>query len=126
MAVVASLDAARRDGDLAAAVGLFDVGARVSSNTLPVGAGAPGEWLGPGEALVGEESPDDTAARFDLLDSEVEFPSPGTALVLNRYGRAGADAGDGRALETIVMVRRDGGWRIRHLHRSAPLAGTRP
>jgi uncharacterized protein (TIGR02246 family) len=123
LAVVSSLDAARQDGDLAAAAGLFDADARVSIRPSFPGAGAESDWLPPGAALEQDVS----ATRFELVESQVEFPGPGTALVLNRYVETGAPSGESGALETIVMVRRDGEWRIRHLHRSfPPTAGIRP
>lgn len=127
MAVVASLDAARRDGDLAAAAALFDADARISSVPYPEGSGPEGGWLPPGQALADERSGDSLPLRFELAESEVAFPGAGTALVLNRYVETGAPPGDPGALETIVMVRRDGEWRIRHLHRSFALPpGSRP
>lgn len=116
MAVVSSLDAARQDGDLAAAAALFDADARVSSRPVPPGAAPESGWLPPGEALE-RETP---LAGMELVESQVEFPGPGTALVLNRYLETGSPAGYPGALETILMVRRDGEWRIRHLHRSFP------
>jgi hypothetical protein len=123
MAAVSSLAAARQDGDLAAAVGLFDGDARVSPGPLLPGGAEEGDWLPPGEALE-REAP---WRGLELVESQVEFPGPGTALVLNRYAVPGAPPGDPGALETIVMVRRDGEWRIRHLHRSfPPPAGIRP
>lgn len=124
MAVVSSLDAARQDGDLAAAVGLFDGDARVSTGPFLPGEAREGDWLPPGEALE-RDAPRRTG--LELVESQVEFPGPGTALVLNRYMVTGAPAGNPGALETIVMVRRNGEWRIRHLHRSFPTAAeTRP
>lgn len=126
-AVVASLDAARRDGDLAAALGLFDTDARVSPLIPPGSESTEGPWRSPGDALAEEWTPGAPVLRLDLLESRVEFPGTGTALVLNRYADEGTPTREAVALETMVLVRLGGEWRIRHLHRSFPLpTGARP
>lgn len=113
--VVSSLDEALQDGDLAAARNLFDADARVSS--LGPFQGETVSWRSPDQALAGEGLPGGEAS-WTLVDSRIESPAPGSALVLNRYAVAGDPAGGSGVLETLVLVRRGGEWRIRHLHRS--------
>lgn len=117
-AVAGALDEARRKGDLAAALGLFDAGAHV---TPLLGSGDPGDpvpWLPPEEALAVRWAPGSPGEpERDLLESRVEILPGGTALVLNRYGDPLA-GGTPVALETLVLVRGPSGWRIRHMHRT--------
>ncbi len=118
--VVEALNDARRRGDLAAALSLFDTAARV---TPPAEAPLPdslGGWLRPERALGYGWTPGAPGGRsLELLESQVEILPGGTALALGRYvdpGRGAAPA----ALETLLLVRGPAGWRIRHLHRSFP------
>lgn len=117
-AVAGALDEARRKGDLAAALGLFDTGAHV---TPLLGSGdpdGPAPWLPPEEALAARWAPGSPGEpERDLLESRVEILPGGTALVLNRYGNPLA-GGAPVALETLVLVRGRSGWLIRHMHRT--------
>lgn len=116
--VVSSLDEALRDGDLAAARSLFDADARISSMVPSPGEDG-GSWRSP-DAALGSDIPPGGGGAWTLVDSSVEVPTPGTAVVLNQYAAAGDPPGSARVLETLVLVRREGAWRIRHLHRSFP------
>jgi ketosteroid isomerase-like protein len=118
-AVITALDDARRRGDLAAALTLFDTVAHVTPMTAAGTTGGQAPWLNPEEALGAGWTPGSPGHPDPgLLESRVEFLAAGSALVLNRYGDTTAGASE--TLETVVLVRRPSGWRIRHLHRSAP------
>lgn len=118
--VVEALDDARRRGDLAAALSLFDTAARV---TPPVGAPFPdslGGWLSPDLALGYGWTPGAPGGSpLELLESRVEILPGGTALSLGRYVDP-AGGGAPASLETLLLIRGPAGWRIRHLHRSSP------
>lgn len=115
-AVALALDGARRLGDLAAAAALFESSARTTP-LHPEERGA-GRWLTPGEALAGGWAPGTVNPHpEEVLESSVELLGGGSALVLNTLVDPEAE-GMPAALETLVLVRTPGGWRIRHLHRS--------
>lgn len=116
-AVVAALDDARRRGDLASALLLFDTAARVTAP--PQGGAIPPRFLPARDALAAEGGAPGSPAPepLALVESTVELVGTSTALALNRYGPS-VGTGEAFALETLVLVRSGGGWRIRHLHRT--------
>jgi hypothetical protein len=118
MTVVNSLQTARDGGDLAAALALFDGEARVSGLVPRAGGDTSPSWRSPREALEEEGSRSVAQPGLELLESSVAWPGGGTALVLRRYVDVERAPGEPTALESLLLIRGPGGWRILHLHRS--------
>jgi hypothetical protein len=123
LTVVNSLQHARDRGDLAAALALFDGEARVSGLVLRSDGDAAPSWRSPREALEEEGSRSLVQPGLELLESSVAWPGGGTALVLRRYVDVERAPVEPSALESLLLVRGTGGWRILHLHRSFSSSG---
>lgn len=115
--VEATVDAfveALRAGDASRAVGMLHARATLYDEET-------GRRWGPMQVdslLPGPMGREGEELRWESSDSWVEVYDP-AAVVVRRYRDAASrEAAPWTALETYVLVRTDGGWAIRHLHRS--------
>lgn len=112
-ATVGAFVEALRAGDVSRAVGMLHAGATLYDEET-------GRRWGPMQVdslLPGPMGREGEELRWESSDSWVEVYDP-AAVVVRRYGAASPEAAVRTALETYVLVRTDGGWAIRHLHRS--------
>lgn len=105
-------------GDLSLALSLLDRQATLVDEL----AGTDEETMTRGELLLELRRRHVAGLGLEVLETRVE-PATESTLVLSRLallerGDDGIGVEVGRAYETLVMVRTDEGWRIRHLHRS--------
>ncbi len=113
-AMVDAFVEALRAGDVSRAVGMLHGQATLYDEET-------GRRWGPMQVdslLPGPMGREGEELRREPSDSWVEVYDP-AAVVVRRYRPAASrEAAARTALETYVLVRTDGGWAIRHLHRS--------
>lgn len=113
-ATVGGFVEALRAGDVSRAVGALHAQATLYDEET-------GRRWGPMQVdslLPGPMGREGEELRWEPSDSWVEVYDP-AAVVVRRYRPAASrEAAVPTALETYVLVRGDGGWAIRHLHRS--------